>query len=205
MQLFTPKWVQFLHSIIIPPDAFGVILKHTQSMLHLGFFTVLAGGVKKASIAHFSILASSSRSACIGSWHARILGSETTSNATISSFSMPLGGEGSVVGDWNGGNTGEVCIGSNCRYCRQGWALWWMGLYLFDGVAAKNMSKDLLLMILYYGEKWYMLSFIETLSVWMKERIIQMLSIWMKETILVPRHGFSPLSNAQCFQCLPAS
>ena len=48
--MLTPKRVQFLHSIIIPPDTFGVILKHPQSMLHLGFFTVLVRELKKASI-----------------------------------------------------------------------------------------------------------------------------------------------------------
>jgi hypothetical protein len=38
------------------------------------------------------------------------------------------------------------------------------------------MSKDPLLMILCYGEEWY-LSFIKMLSVSMKERIIPMLSV----------------------------
>ncbi len=43
--------MQFLHSIIIPPpDAFTVMLKHPRSMLHLGFFAVLARGLKKAII-----------------------------------------------------------------------------------------------------------------------------------------------------------
>jgi hypothetical protein len=45
-----PTLVQFLHSIIIPPDVFEVILKHPQSMLHLGFFAVLAKGLNKAII-----------------------------------------------------------------------------------------------------------------------------------------------------------
>jgi hypothetical protein len=50
MQLLTPNLVQFLHSNIIPLDAFGVILKHPQSILHLGFFAVMTRGLKKAII-----------------------------------------------------------------------------------------------------------------------------------------------------------
>jgi hypothetical protein len=41
MQFLAPNLMQFLHSTIISPDVFGMILKHPRSMvLHLDFFAV---------------------------------------------------------------------------------------------------------------------------------------------------------------------
>ncbi len=73
-------------------------------MLHLGFFTVLARGLKKATILLTSVL-SLPATADLHALTAGVQGflvveaGETTSNTTTSSFSMPPGGEGSVVGD----------------------------------------------------------------------------------------------------------
>ena len=111
MQSLTPKWVQFLHWVIIPPDAFGVILKHPWSMLHLGFFAVLARGLNKASI----LLTSVSLPAAAGvlaltagmQGFLAVEAKETTSNTTASSLAMPRG-EGSVIADWNRVKVGWV-------------------------------------------------------------------------------------------------
>jgi hypothetical protein len=72
-------------------------------MLHLGFFAVLARGLKKATILLTSVL-SLPAAADLCALTASVQGflvveaKETTSNTTTSSFSMPPGGEGSVIG-----------------------------------------------------------------------------------------------------------
>ena len=79
---------------------------------------------------------------------------------------MPPGGEGSVAGDWNGGKEGWVnsallesidIVGLVTVMNKILFGWWWC--------SKKNMSKDPLLLILYYGKEWYMLSFIKTLSI----------------------------------------
>jgi hypothetical protein len=88
---------------------------------------------------------------------------ETTSDTTTSSFHREERDQ-SLVTEWWQGRMGGVCIGRECRLCRVGHCDEWDYIWLMV-VEQKIKSKDLLLMILYYGEKWYMLSFIETLSV----------------------------------------
>ncbi len=93
-----------MHSIIIPQDPFGVILKHPRSMLHLGFFAVLARGLKKATKLLASVLslpaAADLRALTVGVQEFLVVeAGESTSITTTSSFSMPPGGEGSVVGE----------------------------------------------------------------------------------------------------------
>jgi hypothetical protein len=73
-------------------------------MLHLGFFAVLARGLKKATILLTSVLfflaAADLCALTVGvQGFLAVVAGETTSNITTSSFSMPLGGEGSVAGD----------------------------------------------------------------------------------------------------------
>jgi hypothetical protein len=82
-------------------------------MLHLGFFAVLARGLKKATILLTSVLslpaATDLRALTAGVQGFLVVeAGETTSNTTTSSFSMPPGGEGSVIGDGNGGKEGWV-------------------------------------------------------------------------------------------------
>ncbi len=206
MQLLTPKWVQFLHSIIIPQDAFGVILKHPWSMLHLGFFAVLARGLKKATILLTSVL-SLPAAADLHALTAGMQGflvkeaGETTSNTTTSSFSMSPGGEGSVVGDWNGGKEGWVksaLVGSAD-------IVGLVTVIVMSGMMF-GWSKDLLLMTY---EELYLLWHTQSRS------FIKMLSIWMKETIIqtASNEGHNPgaqtrivsYSNTQHFPFLPAS
>jgi hypothetical protein len=78
-------------------------------MLHLGFFAMLAWGLKKAIILLTSVFLP------VAAWVLTLTGGvhgflvvaakETTSNTTTSSSST-LGGEGSVIGDWIGGKEG---------------------------------------------------------------------------------------------------
>jgi hypothetical protein len=82
-------------------------------MLHLGLFAVLARGLKKATILLTSVL-SLPAAADLRALTADVQGFlvveaiKTISNTTTSSFSMPPEGEGSVIGDWNGGKEGWV-------------------------------------------------------------------------------------------------
>ena len=139
-------------------DASGVILKHPQSMLHLGFFAVLARGLKKATILLTSVLsffaAADLHALTVGVQGFLVMeAGETTSNITTFSSSMPPGGEGSVTSDWNGGkevwvqsasvkSEGIVGLVTVMNRIIFGW--WW---------CSKKMFKDPLLMILYYGEE----------------------------------------------------
>jgi hypothetical protein len=73
-------------------------------MLHLGFFAVLARGLKKATISLTSVLsflaAVDLRALTVGVQGFSVVeAGETTSNITTSSSSMPPGRTGSVAGD----------------------------------------------------------------------------------------------------------
>ncbi len=99
MQLLTPKLWQLLQAIVNPPDAIGVMLKQSCSVLHLRFFDI---GLKNAITSDISVsillamqvlsLTATSTAGLIAS-----AGGETTPRTITSSLSV-LGEEGSVVG-----------------------------------------------------------------------------------------------------------
>ncbi len=216
MQLLAPKWVQFLYWIIIPPDTFGVILKHPRSMLHLGFFAVLARGLKKVNTLVTSVSLPTAAGVLALTAGMQVFlaveAAETLSNTTTSSLSMPRG-EGSVIGDWNGGKVGwvksalvviEFIAGLVTLIVMSGMMFGWWGCskklrariyYLWSCIMMSGTCSD----TLRAGSSSKCLAF-----AWRKQSFKCWAFEWRKQS-WCPNKDCPLYSNAQCFPFVPAS